>query len=137
MTQSETPILNPQTEAIYCPHCREEIALRPLAPEPPSANYKEIVKECVLQHYGYTFEEINVLGRKRELVIARQTIMYFLKKKTPMSLESIGEVFGRDQTTVMNAIETIEDLVSFDGKVRVRIAAIEKVIDYKIEQSKI
>ncbi|MEL6413198.1 MAG: helix-turn-helix domain-containing protein, partial [Bacteroidota bacterium] len=51
-------------------------------------------------------------SRKREVVLARQTAMYLSKKYTNHSLKSIGDYFGgRDHSTVIHALQTINDLL--------------------------
>tara|TARA_B110000495_G_scaffold30467_1_gene23290 strand:- start:1326 stop:2663 length:1338 start_codon:yes stop_codon:yes gene_type:complete len=55
--------------------------------------------------------EINIVGksRKKEIVEARQTAMFLCRSLLDASLSSVGLFFGgRDHTTVMHAIKTIE-----------------------------
>ena len=40
--------------------------------------------------------------------------MYLAKTLTPLSLPDIGKAFGRDHTTVMHAVKTMEDLLCRD-----------------------
>jgi len=58
-----------------------------------------------------TFEALKKRNRKRELVMARQFIYYFLRKRTALSLKSIGEIFGQDHTTVIHSVDTITNLL--------------------------
>ena len=44
----------------------------------------------------------------------RQLAMYLAKILTPLSLPDIGKAFGRDHTTVIHAVKTIEDLIVRD-----------------------
>ena len=49
-------------------------------------------------------------ARNRNLVVARQLAMYFVKKYTCLSLVQIGKLFGnRDHTTVIHSIEKYHD----------------------------
>ena len=53
----------------------------------------------------------NIVGksRKKEFVEARQTAMFLCRNLLDASLSSVGMYFGgRDHTTVMHAIKTIE-----------------------------
>ena len=55
--------------------------------------------------------ESNIVGksRKKEFVEARQTAMFLCRSLLDTSLSSVGMYFGgRDHTTVMHAIKTIE-----------------------------
>lgn len=59
-------------------------------------------------------------SRKQEIVFARQIAMYLIRALTSASLKSIGNFFGgRDHTTVMHSVNTIENLLkSNDDRVR-------------------
>lgn len=49
-------------------------------------------------------------SRIREHVFARQVSMFFIKKYTDLNLTQIGCLFNRDHSTVIYAIETINDI---------------------------
>ena len=54
-------------------------------------------------------------SRKQEIVFARQIAMYLIRELTSASLKSIGNFFGgRDHTTVMHSVSTIENLLKSD-----------------------
>jgi chromosomal replication initiator protein len=38
--------------------------------------------------------------------------MYYIREKTDFTLNTIGDMFGRDHTTVIHALETIKDIMS-------------------------
>jgi len=64
--------------------------------------------------------------RKREVVEARQIAMFFIKKKTHMSLKGIGLLFGgRDHSTVIHANQTVTDLIEYDKKFQQKVEMIE------------
>ena len=53
--------------------------------------------------------------KKREIVIPRQTAMYFCKRYTQLTLALIGSNFGgRDHSTVIHALESVEDMMKTD-----------------------
>lgn len=53
--------------------------------------------------------------KKREIVIPRQVAMYFCKRYTQLTLALIGENFGgRDHSTVIHALESVEDMMKTD-----------------------
>ncbi len=59
-------------------------------------------------------------SRKQEIVFARQVAMYLIRDLTSASLKTIGNFFGgRDHTTVMHSVNTIENLIG-SGEDRVR-----------------
>ena len=64
--------------------------------------------------------ENNIVGksRKKEFVEARQTAMFLCRSLLDASLSSVGMYFGgRDHTTVMHAIKTIERKKNAKAKV--------------------
>lgn len=59
----------------------------------------------------FSVKRTDLLGKRRHKSISlpRQVCMYLARKETPHSLEEIGAHFGgRDHTTVMHAVRTIE-----------------------------
>lgn len=82
---------------------------------------------CTCLHL--TVEEITKKGRTREIVYARQLSMYFLKKRTTLSLKQIGGMFGdRDYTTAIHSINTIKDLMFSDFNIRNEVNKLEGMI---------
>ncbi len=57
--------------------------------------------------------------RQRSIALPRQVCMFLARKHTRFSLEEIGGYFGgRDHTTVMHAVRTIDDRCTKDEKFR-------------------
>lgn len=77
----------------------------------------EDIQRIVCQYFDIPENYIRAKNRKQEVVIARQFAMYLCKEITSSSLKTIGLHFGgRDHSTVIHAIQTIEDLVRSDKK---------------------
>ncbi len=74
---------------------------------PLSVKIAKVLRE-VSAKYG--FEEADLKGKKRtrELVWARHVAIYILRKRTDMSLPAIGNVFGRDHSTILYSSNLIE-----------------------------
>ncbi|OIN56583.1 chromosomal replication initiator protein DnaA [Arsenicibacter rosenii] len=73
----------------------------------------DAVQEIVADHFGITVADLKSKSRKRELVYPRQIAMYLAKEKTELALKSIGYHFGgRDHSTVIHAIQTVNDLMT-------------------------
>jgi chromosomal replication initiator protein len=74
----------------------------------------ENIQNVVSQYFQITPEDIHSASRKREIVQARQLIMFLAKKYTHHSCEHIGRMVGkRDHATVTHAIKTIENSLQF------------------------
>lgn len=83
----------------------------------------------VSQYFGIPIEKIKSKSRKRELVICRQICFRIMKQKTRLSLKSIAEILGgRDHTTAIHSINTIENLMFSDNRIRNDVYAIEAMI---------
>jgi chromosomal replication initiator protein len=70
-----------------------------------------------------------LLGRDRSQKVAqpRQVAMYLIRKRTNASLPQIGEMLGgRDHSTVMYAIEKIENEIETKTDLRRRVGNIEQ-----------
>lgn len=85
---------------------------------PKSFKDPQVIIDTTLKHFAIPKEKATSKTRKREVVQARQVCMTFLKMHTPLSLEKIGDLFYRDHTTVMHAIQTIKDLTDVDTSFR-------------------
>jgi hypothetical protein len=76
-----------------------------------------------------TAEQIQTKTRKREVVQARQTMMYLACKYTAYSLTRIGYKFGKkDHCTVLHAKKTINNLIDTNKDFREQIKAIEVIL---------
>lgn len=70
------------------------------------------IENLVSDTLSIDIEMIKSKSRKREVVQARQLIMYFSKKFTKNSLAAIGSRIGkRNHATVLYACKTVEDLI--------------------------
>jgi chromosomal replication initiator protein len=68
--------------------------------------------------------------RKQEIVFARQVAMYLIRELTSISLKTIGNHFGgRDHTTVMHAISTIEAQKTRDDHTRRTLSTIRRELN--------
>ena len=70
--------------------------------------------EVIIEEVGkfYSIEDTDLRGQSRtkETSLARQIAMYLIRNMTKLSLKEIGKEFSnRDHTTVLHAIERIED----------------------------
>ncbi len=68
--------------------------------------------------------------RKQEIVFARQIAMYLIRELTSTSLKTIGNHFGgRDHTTVMHALSTIESLKDRDDHTRRTLSTVRRALN--------
>jgi chromosomal replication initiator protein len=101
---------------------------------------KDLILEETSKYFGIMINAIMGRSRKREIVVARQSSMYMIKKSLGdiISLKSIGQFHGkRDHSTVIHAITTIDDLIYTDREFKLKIAGLkEKIKEAKLEKEK-
>ena len=84
-------------------------ALGDAATEPKGEPTLDAVIGAVTEFYNVRIAELQSKGRQRSIVLPRQVCMYLARKCTHRSLAEIGGFLGgRDHTTVMHAVDTIE-----------------------------
>jgi len=89
----------------------------------------EIQKVCAA-HYRIDASEMRSRRRARAVARPRQVAMYLAKKLTPRSLPEIGRVFGgRDHTTVIHAVRTIEAMRLDNPEMDADIRALQKQLE--------
>ena len=76
--------------------------------------------------------------RKREVCELRQIAMEIIKKNTSLMLKSIGNVFnGRDHSSVISAINKVNDLFETDKKFKEKYLSIQHELSSKFILHKI
>ncbi len=71
------------------------------------------IAEVVAEFYNIRMEDLIKQSRKKEFVKPRQIAMYLIRKELDNSFPSIGDFFGgRDHTTVMHAVDKVNNLIS-------------------------
>ncbi len=87
------------------------------------------IQEIVSNYFNISIEEMKDKARNKEIVIARQVAMYFSKDYTNNSLKSIGFHFGgRDHSTVIHAVQSVNDMIDTDSIFKKNIQEINKRI---------
>lgn len=54
---------------------------------------------------GFTREEIRSRRRNRRLVLVKQAIAYWTIRRTSLSYPQVGQMMGKDHTTIIHAVE--------------------------------
>ena len=93
-------------------------------------NSESIINQ-VSDVFGVTHQEIVGKSRRMEIVQARQVAMYLCRNLLDASLSSIGISFGgRDHTTVIHAIKTIEQKGPKNPNLNKTIKTIEEKLSF-------
>lgn len=95
-------------------------------PEVRAATFQDVL-ESVSRYYSVSVQDMLGASRVREILVPRQIAMFLGKAHLRMSFVKLGEIFsGRDHTTVMNAVEKIEEKMQHDPQMLREIRALEQ-----------
>jgi chromosomal replication initiator protein len=82
---------------------------------------------AVTEFYSIRLADLQSKHRQRSIALPRQVCMYLSRKCTRHSLEEIGGFFGgRDHTTVMHALKTIDSRRAEDTEFDLVIRSLEE-----------
>lgn len=91
-------------------------------------DFPRIVK-VIQEYYAYSLTDLRSENRSKQLSLARQIAMYLMKKLTNKSLKEIGKFLGRkDHTTVLYALEKLEELQGTNETFKQHIVRLEETI---------
>jgi chromosomal replication initiator protein len=87
---------------------------------------QKIIQICAVE-FGIEPSQLILSTRKRSLVEPRQISMYLIRKHTLLSLQEIGMLYmtsspheadryGKDHTTIIHAIRSVENLLEYDKR---------------------
>ena len=83
----------------------------------------------VVEHYNIKLSDMHSPRRSRSVARPRQVAMYLAKSITTRSLPEIGRKFGgRDHTTVIHAIKTIEEIMVNDPNLAEDIELLTRIL---------
>lgn len=92
----------------------------------------DFIQKTVSEYFKVALDDLKAKTRKKEIVIARQTAMYFAKEYTNHSLKSIGYHFGgRDHSTVIHGVQSVNDMIDTNVKFKSSIEELKKKLKMK------
>ncbi|HET6248469.1 MAG TPA: chromosomal replication initiator protein DnaA [Tepidisphaeraceae bacterium] len=82
--------------------------------------------DAVTKYYNVRLSDLQSKKRHKSIAFPRQVCMYLARRHTRYSLEEIGGYFGgRDHTTVMHAVRTVEHDTRDDKQISEQVTHIE------------
>lgn len=78
--------------------------------KPEPIKVEKIISE-VAKTYNVSVSDILSNRRTASLALARQVAMYISRETTDLSYKQIGESFGKDHTTVLHNVKTVENFL--------------------------
>jgi chromosomal replication initiator protein len=73
---------------------------------------------AVSKYYDVPIDTLKSPRRQQNIVLARQVCMYLLRTLTDSPLSEIGSFFNRDHTTVINAVNKVENMMEEDARIK-------------------
>ena len=87
------------------------------------------IQKKVVEHYNIKLSDMHSPRRSRAVARPRQVAMYLAKSITTRALPEIGRKFGgRDHTTVIHAIKTIEEIMVNDPNLAEDIELLTRIL---------
>ena len=86
------------------------------------------IKKIVSDYFKIQMKDLNSSRRNREIARPRQIAIWLCKELTTNSLPEIGRKFNRDHTTVLHAINRVEEMISSDDKISNDILSLKRHI---------
>ena len=111
-----------------------EESLKDLLAQDPSEKHISIdlIQRRVSEYFDLSVGDMKIKKRTKTVVFPRQIAMFLARDLTECSLPEIGEYFGgRDHTTVLHAINVIENQVRVDSNLKNLIEQLKKKIREK------
>ena len=91
---------------------------RPLSLELRGRITPEMVKQAVARHFNLPMEALTGKKRERDIVNARQIAMHLIRELTETSLPGIGNLFGKDHSTVVHSCDRMRTQIPKDDALR-------------------
>ncbi len=99
-----------------------------IAPPSHAVSFQDVL-EGVSRYYSVSVPDMLGQSRVREVLIPRHIAMYIGKKHLRMSFVRLGESFSnRDHTTVMHAVEKIENKITEDPQLMREVRTLEREV---------
>jgi chromosomal replication initiator protein len=82
----------------------------------------ELIRDRVASEWGVSIDGLTSKRRTKDLTVPRQVAMYLMRELLDLSLVEIGNYFGgRDHSTVIHAVNKVEEDVGTDDGFRTRV----------------
>jgi chromosomal replication initiator protein len=85
----------------------------------------DLIRTRVAAEWGVSIEALQGKRRTKDLTVPRQVAMYLIRELLNLSLVEVGNLFGgRDHSTVIHAVNKVEEDLGTDDAFRTRVSLI-------------
>jgi len=78
----------------------------------------DLIQRKVSEFFRVTLSDLKAKNRTKGVAFPRQIAMYLARQLTHSSLADVGRAFGKDHTTVMHAVDKVQNLLHDDPALR-------------------
>lgn len=90
---------------------------------------EENIIDAVTSYFNVKMSDLKSKKRTKSISLPRQVAMYILRNKLNISLQEVGELFGgRDHSTVLHSVQSIEKKSKADKEIQEIISSLEKTL---------
>ncbi|MBR3571238.1 MAG: chromosomal replication initiator protein DnaA, partial [Mycoplasmataceae bacterium] len=89
----------------------------------------DLIQQKVAEYYKIKVDDLKAKRRTQDIAYPRQIAMYLCREMTDLSLPKIGELFGRDHSTVIHAYEKITQDIKNDQNLQISINHIKDMMN--------
>jgi chromosomal replication initiator protein len=90
----------------------------------------DYIQKLVAKHYDIKVSEMKSSRKIKSLTLPRQIAMYLSREYTTASFPRIGDAFGgKDHSTVIHAVKTIQRKMKEDPSLKNSLAVLEKDLE--------
>lgn len=101
---------------VFAVKCEKMFEIIPCRDKQHLVSDPESIIRTVCMFFNIDPKDVVKKHRYRQLVLARNFCSYFLRQKTNLTLLDVGEMLGgRDHTTIIHGLQSIEELCSVPG----------------------
>lgn len=86
------------------------------------------IESIVCNYFDVHLSKLSGSRRYRDIVFARQVVMFLMRRYTKMSLKNIGIRYKKDHTTVIHSLRTLNNLMETDPIIRQKVYFLESEI---------
>ncbi len=92
----------------------------------------EHIIDTTCRFFGVSREKLLSASRKKEVSESRQIAMYLIRKLVGKSFKEIGEIFGREHSTVIYNIKALEKKLITDPSIKVKVDYLCKEVEQEL-----
>jgi len=90
----------------------------------------DLIRSRVATEWGVSVEGLTSKKRTKDLTVPRQVAMYLIRELLDLSLVEVGRMFGgRDHSTVIHAVNKVEEDLGVDDGFRTRVELLRGRLD--------